>query len=677
MKNIIFFIFLFLIPTIVYSQNEKRIDSLLIVLGNNEDYITQINTLNNICFEYNDNDEAKLKLYNQKILELSKKYNYNVGLGLYYLNSSRINSKSNNARESLKFSKKAATIFKKNKDTGNYLTAIIKVSSDYIAVDSAQESTSILNENLKLALKYKNNDIIVNFYRLLGDNCRYKDSIAKSLIYYKKALPYLSEAKSLAKSVFFQRVSDQYTNLNQNNKAVIYIDLSIENREPNYQFLVEAKKALILNRLKRHNQALGLSLENYESILKYKMTSEWQYNLILYNIANAYYNLRKYNLAIQYIDKVIDSKNTIPEYKIECFVILSNIYFQVNKKKEARFYSEKALVFHDSLYKKYGNFELYSNASKIEEDAGNYKKALYFYQKMISDAAKSNDQINSEKNFLFQTDFDVALKDINIKTLQKQKTIKIIENKKQKDLIIFIGVLLSIALVSVFFYIKTNKTIKNKNKIIEYEKLRTQKSLEEKEILLKEIHHRVKNNMQTVISLLKIQSLDAKELSVEDFISVSEARINSMVMIHENLYQSHNLSKVDFKEYLNNLTASIKSSYQGFKKIELQIDINNIYFDVQTAIPIGLIVNELVSNAYKHAFNNKDEGLISIQLVQNDDKYMLMVFDDGLGITNHQISDKGLGLELVKLLVSQIKGVSQMDNSNGTRFTMRFQNVIL
>lgn len=159
MKNIIFFIFLFLIPTIVYSQNEKRVDSLLVVLGNNEDYITQINTLNNICLEYNDNDHAKLKLYNQKILELSKKYNYDVGLGLYYLNSSRINSKSNNATESLKFSKKAAAIFKKNKNTGNYLNAIIKVSSDYIAVDSAKEGKSILKENLKLALKYKDNDI--------------------------------------------------------------------------------------------------------------------------------------------------------------------------------------------------------------------------------------------------------------------------------------------------------------------------------------------------------------------------------------------------------------------------------------------------------------------------------------------------------------------------------------
>ena len=342
------------------------------------------------------------------------------------------------------------------------------------------------------------------------------------------------------------------------------------------------------------------------------MTSEWQNNLILYNIANAYYHLKKYDLAIPFLNKVIDKKNAIKEYKIECFVILSNINLFFNKPKEAEFYSYKALIFHDSLYKKYGNSELYDNVAKISEVTEDYKKAIFFYKKQIDFSNKENNQINNENNLLLQTDFDVTIKDYDIKVLQEQKIIKTIENKKQKDFIAFIGVLLIIALSSVFFYVKTNKTIKKKNIEIENEKTQTLKSLTEKEILLKEVHHRVKNNMQMVISLLKIQSLDLKELSVEDFVNISEARINAMVLVHENLYQSDDLEKVDFKEYLNNLTQYIKSSYQGYKNIALQIKVNNIFFDVQTAIPIGLIINELVNNAYKHAFTNKDNGLISI-----------------------------------------------------------------
>ncbi|MFV8355341.1 histidine kinase dimerization/phosphoacceptor domain -containing protein [Flavobacterium sp. XS1P32] len=677
MNNIIISVFILLGHTVAFSQNEKQIDSLLVVLNDSENYKSQINTLHSICLEYATNSKANLKKYNQKILILSRKHKYDIGYGLYYLNCSRVHSLNNKYNDALQFSKKAASILIKNNAIGHYLNNVIEMAKIYIGLSDNQKSKLVLNQNLKLALNHKNKDILLNFYRLLGDNNCFKHSIAKSLFYYKKGIPLLSKEKSISKSYFFQRISDQYISLNQNEKALVYINFSIENSEEKAQFLVEAKKALLLNELGRHKEALDLSLKNYQTIYKYKRTSEWQYNLILYNIANAYYKLKKYNAAVPYINKVIDSKNTIQEYKIECYVILSNIYFDLNKKKEARFYSNKGLVFHDSLYKQFENFELNANVSKIEEDLGNYKKALYFYRKQINFTQKRNNKINNENHLLLQIDFDITLKDYNIKTLQEQKTIKTVENKNQKDLLTFICVLLSIALAFIFFYIKTNKTIKNKNKVIETEKIRTQKSLVEKEILLKEIHHRVKNNMQMVISLLKIQALDAQKLTVEDFISVSEARINSMVLVHENLYQSQNLSKVDFKEYMNNLISSIISSYQGFKKIELQLDVHDIYFDIQTAIPIGLIVSELINNAYKHAFVNRSSGTIKISLKENKKKFTLTISDNGIGFENKQEQQNGLGLELVRLLVSQIKGTLQIENSLGTIFTIQFKTIKL
>ncbi len=674
MRNIVFFILIVFSTTIAFSQNEKQIDSLMLVLQTNKNFVEVVNTLNDICFEYDKNNSEKFNLYNQKILAISKRHDYQIGYGFYYLNCSRLQL-SNNNKESLNFSKKAAAIFLNKKDIKNYLIAITEVSKSYVLLNESQKCKSILHHNLNKALAFKNNDIIVDFYRLLGSIYTNQDSIAKSLFYFKRALPYLSKEKSISKSIFFQKISDQYTVLNQNDKGLIYIDLAIANKEKNYKYLAEAKKALILNNLGRHTEALALSLKNYQSILKFKMTSKWQYNLILYNIANAYYNLKKNNLAIPYIKKAIDSKNTIPEYKIECYLILSNIYFESNRKIQAQYYSQKALIFHDSIYEKFGNFELYSNVSRIEEDLGNYKKALYFYRKQVDYARKINDQINNENNLLLQTDFDVAVKDNNIKALQEEKAINTIENLEQKNYIMLFGGLLLAALLSVFFFIKNNKTIKNKNIEIEREKILTQKSLTEKEILLKEIHHRVKNNMQMVISLLKIQSLDAKDLTIEDFIKVSEIRINSMVLIHENLYLNESFDKICFKEYLNNLKESIINSQQSAKNIQLEVDVNEICLDIQTAIPIGLIVNELVNNSYKHAFKNKDQGLINIQLIQKDAAYQLTVSDNGLGISDHQKNEKSLGLELVLLLVSQIKGVSQIENSNGTCFTMQFNAV--
>lgn len=677
MKNIVLFIFIFFNYTVVFSQNEKQVDSLLVVLDNNKNYKEKINTLNKICLEYYKNNKSELEIYNQKILVLSKKYNYKIGFGLYFLNCSRIFLANSNGQESLKLSRKAVAIFSKNKDTGNYLIAIKEMARDYMQLNETKKIDSLLKNNLNLALKHKDNEIIIDFYRLLGDNFAYQDSIAKSLIYYKKAIPFLSQKKDASKSRFFQRISDQYLALMQNKRALIYIDFSVESREKNYQFLVEAKKALILNELGRYKEALDLSLNNYQSILKYKMSSEWQYNLILYNIVNAYYKLKKYNLAMPYINMVIDKTNTIPEYKIECFVILSNIKFNLKDKKAARYYSEKALAFHDSLYMPFENFELFSNISKIEEDAGNYKKALDFYRKQVNYNRKRSIQINNEKNLVLQTDFDVTLKDYKIKALQEEKAKKTIENLKQKNYIMLFGGLLILALLSVTFFIKNNKTIKKKNIEIEAEKLLTQKSLTEKEILLKEIHHRVKNNMQLVISLLKIQSLDGKELTIDDFVSVSEARINSMLLIHENLYQNEALDKICFKEYLNNLKESIIISQKSTKNIQLEVFVHEVCFDIQTAIPIGLIINELVNNAYKHAFTNKISGTISISLKENKDKFTLSVSDNGIGFAHKQEQQNGLGLELVRLLVSQIKGNLQIDTSAGTSYTIQFINVIV
>jgi two-component system, sensor histidine kinase PdtaS len=672
MKNTVFFILIFLVPVLVFSQSEKQIDSLLVALAKNNGYAAQIATLNNICLEYKKNNTSKLKLYNQQILTLSQKNNYKLGFGLYYLNCSRIHLADNDGKKALEFSEKATSIFKKIKNVGKYLDAILEMSRDFIILSEIEKSKLVLKQNLKLVLQYKNNDIIVDYYKLLGANCTYQDSTAKSLFYYKKALPFLSQKKTETKSNFFQKISDQYSALNQNEKSLVYIDLSIESKETNYRFLVEAKKALILNNLKRYDEALNLSLKNYKSIINYKMTNVWQYNLILYNISNANYNLKNYNSAIQYINKAIDKKNTIPEYKIECFIILSNIYYLENKKNEARYYSNKALIFHDSLYANFGNFELFSNVSKIEEDAGNYKKALYFYQKQVNFTSKRNAQINNENNLLLQTDFDVTLKDYNIKTLQEEKAMKTIENLKQKNYIMLFGGLFLVALLSIFFFLRNNKTIKKKNKEIENEKSLTQKSLIEKEILLKEIHHRVKNNLQLVMSVLKIQGRDTN-MNVKDFVKVSLARIRSMALIHENLYQTENSDKVDFKEYIENLTHAIATSHDA-KEVQLKLEMISTLLDIQIAIPIGLIINELLSNAYKHAFEQKEQGVVLVKFIENKDYFQLIISDNGMGIHNSIKNEKSLGLELVKLLITQIKATLHVENLNGTTFTIQFQN---
>ncbi len=200
-------------------------------------------------------------------------------------------------------------------------------------------------------------------------------------------------------------------------------------------------------------------------------------------------------------------------------------------------------------------------------------------------------------------------------------------------------------------------------------------SLEEKEILLKEIHHRVKNNMQVISSLLSLQSKNIPDKHTQDLFNESRNRIRSMALIHEKLYQSKDLYKIDFRSYVVDLLNNLMISYgiRG-KNIRQEIDIENISFDIDTAITLGLIINELVSNSFKHAFNKIKNGTLIVSIHKEGKKFILIVKDDGQGIPEdfNLKNSETLGLQLVDTLIEQFYGKYQIKNNNGTEFIIEF-----
>lgn len=202
-------------------------------------------------------------------------------------------------------------------------------------------------------------------------------------------------------------------------------------------------------------------------------------------------------------------------------------------------------------------------------------------------------------------------------------------------------------------------------------------SLKEKEILLREIHHRVKNNMQVISSLLKLQSYRIKDKEVLEIFRGSQTRIRAMALIHEKLYQSQDFTRINFREYLTSITRYLYQSY-GTQPgaIQLTINIEDLTLDITTAIPCGLIINELLSNSLKHAFPEGREGEITISLHSPEkDTFELIVSDNGIGIPEEidiKITDS-LGLYLVKILAEdQLKGEITLDRSKGTTLTITF-----
>ena len=181
-------------------------------------------------------------------------------------------------------------------------------------------------------------------------------------------------------------------------------------------------------------------------------------------------------------------------------------------------------------------------------------------------------------------------------------------------------------------------------------------SLGEKEILLKEIHHRVKNNLQIIYSLLSLQSDHIQDELILDMFRDSKHRVRTMVLIHEKLYRSQDLSKIDFGEYVNALTTDLLNSYAlSFSALNLKTRVDGVHLSVDTAVPCGLIVNELVTNCLKYAFPDAQEGEINIELQKNGgDEFTLIVGDNGIGFPKEFDfrNTDSLGLQLVNSLAA-------------------------
>lgn len=193
---------------------------------------------------------------------------------------------------------------------------------------------------------------------------------------------------------------------------------------------------------------------------------------------------------------------------------------------------------------------------------------------------------------------------------------------------------------------------------------------------MKEVHHRVKNNLQTISTLLYLQSFNFTDENLIKVFRDSQDRIKSIALIHENLFRSEDLGKVDFDEYVRQLITHLSKSYGDlWEKLTLKVNLNTAFLTIDTALPCGMIINELVSNSLKYAFTDDIRGEICIDLISEDDDFKLVVSDNGVGISGDLDikNSKTLGLQLVDALVKQIDGRMSLDMINGTRYEIHFK----
>ncbi|MDP5231686.1 MAG: sensor histidine kinase [Cellulophaga sp.] len=265
---------------------------------------------------------------------------------------------------------------------------------------------------------------------------------------------------------------------------------------------------------------------------------------------------------------------------------------------------------------------------------------------------------------------------IYFKSIADFKFLENVVPEASKDSFNFLSILFSIYLLGGVFGKVLTKTHNNLYK----SKLEVEQQVKEKETLLKEVHHRVKNNLQTVSSLLSLQARNMNDPEMKSMIKSSQNRVNSMAMVHEMLYMREDLSKIEYKSYVEELSDYLVRSIKGTdNRIKVAIDIIDINLGIDTAIPLGLLINEAITNSLKYGIKDNGEGEINITLKkETEDNYVLNIGDNGEGYAENITpqTTKSLGLKLIYNLTRQLKGSILRDaNKKGTNYIITFKEI--
>jgi len=310
-------------------------------------------------------------------------------------------------------------------------------------------------------------------------------------------------------------------------------------------------------------------------------------------------------------------------------------------------------------------WEQYMHLSNTYEAIGNHETALLYERKLAEENEAYYEDKIEQLELETQTKFETGQRQATI-VLQEQ-TIR--QQKQRQLLIIGLAVLLAVVLLLVY------NNYRNKKRLSAELEVKNQ----EKELLLKEIHHRVKNNLQTISSLLNLQSVQIKDKEIQGAVVESKNRVRSMALIHQKLYQGENLAAIEMKQYLQMLSENMIKSFGRHRDLELLVEMPEVEVDVDTAIPIGLITNELLTNSLKYAFPGGQAGLIQVSLMHDakEDQMCLQLSDNGVGMKsmNGEPDERrtNFGSQLVRLLTTQLDGKMTVNTENGFETIINFK----
>ena len=632
----------------VLANGEKKIiDSALTIYHNSKNDTLKIEAINIIVEEsWNDNVWPK---YNEWV------YNFTIKK----LADNSINKKKN--RDVKKF------LLKNKSGALNNYGVLYFTQGDYVkAVESYLKS-------LKIKEAINDQKGIASVYNNLGSIHDNKGNSSKALSYYLKSLKIretLDDKKGL--SISLNNVGQIYYNQGDIDKALFYFQKSYNvnsNARNGYA------KAAILNNIgtiyhKKNNIPLALKYFKESMEIKEEIGDKKGIIISLNSIGGVYRDQKEYEQALEFFHKsLILSKELNNKEGLSISLNnFGNVYYLKGKFTKAKSFSQESMEIAVNSKKPILIRDAAITLSKINKKESNWKEALKMHELyLIMRDSVSNTE--SEKDVIRQkATYDLEVKEQEIVLLSSQNEVQKLKIKENRVLMIFFSIALGLALILVFLAVKSYR---DKQKI----NILLQKQSQEKSTMLKEIHHRVKNNLQMVNSLLRLQASEVDDKVVVEMFKEARQRVLSMAKLHEKMYGSDDLLYIDIHDHFKSLIDDLVKSYSLNKNIKLDITVKEVKMGISTLIPLGLMINEFITNSLKYAFVDRNKGKLFVHIKYLENKYYEMIIgDDGVGL-KEAMNPSGLGSKLIKIFVKQLEGSIERLDQTGTVFKIILKKI--
>ncbi|WP_107040208.1 histidine kinase dimerization/phosphoacceptor domain -containing protein [Brumimicrobium mesophilum] len=542
-----------------------------------------------------------------------------------YYHYGDMNYISNDVFESINGFENAAKIFKKYDVKDKYSDCIFELATNFSKVGEAPKSLQLMHEATSIFIDLKDTAGIIAGYRSIG-------------LLYNRQRDYVRGREYLIKALKLSKNTDDIES-----SIHLYVALA-----------VMYKKADDLEKTaEMYKEALRLAELTNVGLVRANVYS---------NLAEFYKNSGKLDQAKLYFDKaneIIEESDS--DYK-RSFLWLnySDYYYLKEEYQQAVIYGEKALHLCEEIKNRRGEFITLNILLKIYEKIGNTDKLALYQKRVIAHLFEHKDELNAQINELETVRFKLDKQNLIIENEKIKSQFEKEQKEKEQNYIYIIlfcvfAILKTIALV---LYIRL-RAIRKLNKYIT-------KQSEERKLLLKEVHHRVKNNFQIVSSMLRLQSYGFENEILRQNFEEAVSRINAMAIVHNVIYRQEKFKDIDAKSYLEQLVDNLNKT--GDSRIVVSIQSEEVPFKIETLINLGIALNELITNSFKHAFTDQmDQPKINISLRTIADKtYEIVYKDNGVGI-DKQDYQANFGMDLIDTIISNFDGdvsITTMENWN-------------